>query len=145
MHVINLLWTFNEEVQNKTEKLDTNKTIGRADGNTFQVLDPQISGKQAVIRSDGKAVVIENVSETNNIKVDNTVVNKAGGTAQLKDLSVILMGSTTFETRIISFDSDVNLDESCTTCSRPIPSGTTVCPWCGATQSGTEGITMATS
>ena len=142
MHVINLLWTINEVAQNKTEKLDTEKTIGRADGSTFQVLDAQVSGNQAVIRSEGSSVIIQNVSKKNNIEVNGAIVAKGGGSATLSDPSVILMGTTTLDVRIVTFDGDVTLDANCTNCSKPIPGGTKVCPWCGATQSTTERLTV---
>ena len=144
MYLIYLEWTIAGKSYNNTVKLDGEKTIGRNRDNTFVIDDRQVSGTQAKINDVAGKVVITNVSKNNNIQVGTQIVNKNGGAAQLLDKVTIQMGGTSLYTRLTAVTSETVDYVKCTTCARPVPSGTDVCPWCNSPQTGTEAsYTMA--
>ena len=52
-------------------------TIGRDDGNSLQLPDPQVSKRHAVIRAKGDVWMIEDLNSTNGIKVNGESVKRA--------------------------------------------------------------------
>jgi len=56
---------------------EVDTTIGRDDGNSLQLADPQVSKRHAVIRSKNEVWTIEDLNSTNGITVNGVSVKRA--------------------------------------------------------------------
>jgi len=56
---------------------EVDTTIGRDDGNSLQLADPQVSKRHAVIRSKNGVWTIEDLNSTNGITVNGVSVKRA--------------------------------------------------------------------
>ena len=67
-------------------------TIGRADGNTFQIVEPSISGRHCEVRLRGEELVVRDLLSTNGTFVGDRKISEAvvkpGGTLRLGDVEL---------------------------------------------------------
>ncbi len=144
MLLLYLEWAIAGSNTSKTVQMNAQKSIGRNADNTFVIADKQVSSVQATLRDVAGSIVITNVSRSNNIKVGDQIVSKNGGSTELSDKITILMGTTSLYARVTVVEDSTVKYVACTTCSRPIPEGTEICPWCDNSQSGiSAAYTMA--
>jgi CheY-like chemotaxis protein len=73
-------------------------TIGRADGNSFQLVEPSISGRHCEVRSHGEDLLVRDLISTNGTFVEGRKISEAvlkpGETLRLGDVELRFEGGT---------------------------------------------------
>lgn len=134
MFLIYFAWSEKNSLNTKTVKLDVTRKIGRDATSDILVNDRQVSGTQAEVYDQSGTVTLKNVSATNDIIVNGSVIAKNGGTASLTPSTTMEMGKTSFTVQLASVADGTETFKNCSWCSKPIPESSTKCIWCGRDQ-----------
>ena len=130
MLVLSLQWRLEGRSYTQSAKLESKVTIGRSPDCHITIAHPTVSRRHASVWAQGEEVIIQNLSQTNPVLVnERTLAHREQTTLAHGD--TLQLGLITAAVSLPDLGPRVVFKVKCTGCGKVADSSVSDCPWCG--------------